>query len=69
MVTARRLQEPAFTTPHSVDVIDSQRIKVASFRSTPDIFREVPGAMVQKPPMAGVALPARFHRLSQPFHD
>jgi len=48
VVTARRLQEPAFTTPHSVDVIDSQRIKVASFRSTPDIFREVPGAMVQK---------------------
>jgi hemoglobin/transferrin/lactoferrin receptor protein len=48
VVTARRVQEAAFVTPHSVEVIDAQRIKVASFRSTPDIFREVPGAMVQK---------------------
>jgi hemoglobin/transferrin/lactoferrin receptor protein len=48
IVTARKVQEPIFITPHSVEVIDSDRIKIASFRSTPDIFREVPGAMVQK---------------------
>ena len=48
VVTARKVEEPIFITPHSVEVIDSNRIKIASFRSTPDIFREVPGAMVQK---------------------
>ena len=48
VVTARHLEEPIFTTPYSVEVIDSQRILEASFRTTPDMFREVPGALVQK---------------------
>jgi hemoglobin/transferrin/lactoferrin receptor protein len=48
IVTSSKVEEPSFLTPYAVNVIDADRIRVASFRTTPDIFREVPGAMVQK---------------------
>jgi hemoglobin/transferrin/lactoferrin receptor protein len=48
IVTARQVEEAIFETPYSVDVIGARRIERASFRSTPDIFREVPGTLVQK---------------------
>jgi hemoglobin/transferrin/lactoferrin receptor protein len=48
IVTASRIEEPVFLTPYSADTISAQRIQMASFRSTPDIFREMPGVLVQK---------------------
>ena len=48
VVTASRMEERIFTTPYSVDTINEQRIRMANFRATPDLFREVPGTLVQK---------------------
>lgn len=48
VVTASHVEEPVFLTPYSVDIIGAKRIHMVSFRSTPDIFREVPGTLVQK---------------------
>jgi outer membrane receptor for ferrienterochelin and colicin len=48
IVTARRVAEAVFTTPFSADIITQHRIAMANFRSTPEIFREIPGALVQK---------------------
>jgi len=48
VVTASLVEEPVFLTPYSVDVISVRRIHMASFRATPDIFREIPGTLVQK---------------------
>ena len=48
IVTASQVEEPVFTTPYTVDTISAQRIRMVSFRSTPDIFREIPGTLVQK---------------------
>jgi hemoglobin/transferrin/lactoferrin receptor protein len=48
VVTARRQAEPVFGTPYSVQLISAQRIEEVSFRTVPDMFREVPGALVQK---------------------
>ncbi len=48
IVTASQVEEPIFLTPYSVDSISARRIHMANFRSTPDIFREIPGALVQK---------------------
>jgi hemoglobin/transferrin/lactoferrin receptor protein len=48
VVTASRMEESAFLTPYSVERISAKRIRLANFRYTPDIFREIPGAFVQK---------------------
>jgi len=48
VVTASKREEPVFSTVYSVDTISAQRIQMASFRTIPDIFREVPGTLVQK---------------------
>ena len=48
VVTASRMEESAFLTPYSVERISAKRIRMANFRYTPDIFREIPGAFVQK---------------------
>lgn len=48
VVTASHVEEPVFLTPYSVDIISAKRINMAGFRSTPDIFREIPGTLVQK---------------------
>lgn len=48
IVTSRLVEEPAFSTPYTVDIITERRILQANLRSTPDIFREIPGTLVQK---------------------
>jgi hemoglobin/transferrin/lactoferrin receptor protein len=48
VVTASRVKESTFLTPYSVDSISARRIRMANYRYTPDIFREIPGAFVQK---------------------
>jgi hemoglobin/transferrin/lactoferrin receptor protein len=48
IVTASQVEEPVFLTPYSVDSIGVQRIQQENFRYTPDIFRAIPGALVQK---------------------
>ncbi|RLQ20384.1 TonB-dependent receptor [Seongchinamella sediminis] len=48
VVTANRIAEPRFDTAYSLDRIDDDRIRKANFRTTVDLFREVPGTLVQK---------------------
>jgi hemoglobin/transferrin/lactoferrin receptor protein len=48
IVTASRVEELAFLSPYTVRTIDDNRIRRANFRYVPDIFREIPGTLVQK---------------------
>lgn len=48
VVTARQVEESRFATPYAVELIGARRIEEVAFRSTPAIFREVPGSLVQK---------------------
>lgn len=48
VVTASRMEELAFFSPYTVQTIDQKRLRRANFRYVPDIFREIPGTLVQK---------------------
>lgn len=48
IVSASRVEESIFITPYTVDTVSAQRIRMAGFRTVPDIFREIPGTLVQK---------------------
>jgi len=48
IVTASRMEESAFLSPYTVQTIDEKRVRQANFRYVPDMFREIPGTLVQK---------------------
>jgi len=48
VVTASRLPGPAFDEPFVVDTVGADRIRDRSYRTTVDLFEDVPAVMVQK---------------------
>ncbi len=48
VVTTERLNRDILDTPYSVYNISDDDIRSRNYRTTPDIFRDVPGAMAQK---------------------
>ncbi len=48
VITASRLPEPGFDSPHTVYTLDEDLLRERGYRTTPDALRAVPGVMVQK---------------------
>jgi len=48
VVTASRLPSPEFDEPFIVDTVDADRIRDRSYRTTADLFGDIPAVMVQK---------------------
>ncbi len=48
VVTASRLPTPEFDEPFIVDTVDAQKIHDRSYRTTVDLFEDIPAVMVQK---------------------
>ncbi len=48
VVTASRTEQDPFESPRSIDVVTSERLERAMFRSVPQALRELPGAMIQE---------------------
>jgi len=48
VVTASRLPNPEFDEPFIVDTVDAERIRDRSYRTTVDLFEDMPSVMVQK---------------------
>ena len=48
VVTASRLPGPRFDEPYVVDTVDADRIRDRSYRTSVDLFEDIPAVMVQK---------------------
>ncbi len=48
IITATRTPRTVLEAPYSVEVVTDERIKERSYRTTPQILRDVPGVMIQE---------------------
>ena len=48
VVTAERAPEALFDTPYTAEVVDREQLDRRSYRTTPQILRDIPGVMIQE---------------------